>query len=99
MTKANAAKTLLHSFAQQFAEENGLTFKSLEALESSGDVNGDETIDKNDAIYLLYSVLFGESSYPLNQECDFNGDGSTDKNDAIYLLYHALFGADSYPIN
>ena len=87
------------SFAQQFAEENGLTFKSLEALESSGDVNGDETIDKNDAIYLLYSVLFGESSYPLNQECDFNGDGSTDKNDAIYLLYHALFGADSYPIN
>lgn len=87
------------SFAQEFAEENGLTFKSLEELESSGDINGDENVDKNDAIYLLYSVLFGESSYPLNQECDFNGDGSTDKNDAIYLLYHALFGAESYPLN
>ena len=64
-----------------------------------GDVNSDSTVDKNDAIYLLYSVLFGDTQYPLNQTCDFNADGSVDKNDAIYLLYHALFGAASYPLN
>lgn len=70
-----------------------------EPLVTKGDINGDETVDKNDAIYLLYSVLFGEAQYPLNQTCDFNGDGTTDKNDAIYLLYHALFGAASYPLS
>ena len=64
-----------------------------------GDLNGNDTVDKNDAIYLLYSVLFGDETYPLNQPCDYNSDGITDKNDAIYLLYHALFGAESYPLN
>lgn len=64
-----------------------------------GDLNGNDTVDKNDAIYLLYSVLFGDETYPLNQPCDYNSDGITDKNDAIYLLYHALFGAECYPLN
>ena len=70
-----------------------------ETLVLKGDINDDDAVDKNDAIYLLYSVLFGESTYPINQSCDFNDDGSVDKNDAIYLLYHALFGATSYPLN
>lgn len=64
-----------------------------------GDSDENETVDKNDAIYLLYSVLFGDGAYPLNQSCDFNADGTVDKNDAIYLLYHALFGEVSYPLH
>lgn len=63
-----------------------------------GDVDGSEGVDKNDAIYLLYSVLFGDTSYPINQAADFDGSGTVDKNDAIYLLYHALFGATNYPL-
>ena len=76
-----------------------ITWTEVQNDYTLGDVNDDDTVDKNDAIYLLYSVLFGEETYPINQSCDFNADGSVDKNDAIYLLYHALFGAASYPLN
>ena len=76
-----------------------ITWTEVQNDYTLGDINDDDAVDKNDAIYLLYSVLFGESQYPLNQSCDFNADGSVDKNDAIYLLYHALFGAASYPLN
>lgn len=62
-----------------------------------GDLNGDGEVNKNDAIYLLYSVLFGSEAYPQNQSCDFDADGQTNKNDAIYLLYHVLFDG-AYPI-
>lgn len=65
----------------------------------SGDTDGNCSVDKGDAIYLLYSVLFGESQYHLNQPCDFNGSGSVDKDDAIYLLYHVLFGSSIYPLS
>ena len=30
-----------------------------------GDINGDKTVDHNDAIYLLLHTLFGEAFYPL----------------------------------
>lgn len=63
-----------------------------------GDLNKDGSVDKNDAIYLLYASLFGFSDYPVNQSCDYNHDGSIDKNDAIYLLYHSLFGDERYPL-
>lgn len=64
----------------------------------SADINGDGDADKNDAIYLLYSVLFGDDLYPVSGFSDFNCDGPIDKNDAIYLLYHTLFGEESYPL-
>ena len=85
------------STAELYASKYGREFVNMSI--TAGDINDDDTVDKNDAIYLLYSVLFGESQYPLNQTCDFNADGSVDKNDAIYLLYHALFGETSYPLN
>lgn len=64
-----------------------------------GDVNGDDIVDPNDAIHLLYNVFFGDEGYPLNQPCDFNGDGEVDPNDAIHLLYNVFFGEEDYPLN
>ncbi|MDD6484370.1 MAG: DUF6273 domain-containing protein [Clostridiales bacterium] len=61
-----------------------------------GDVNGDDSVDSDDAIYLLYYTLLPED-YPINQNGDFNGDGEVNSDDAIYLLYHTLL-PDSYPL-
>jgi len=65
----------------------------------TGDVDGVEGVDANDAIYLLYNVFFGEEAYPIDQPCDFNGDGTVDANDAIYLLYYVFFGEKEYPLS
>ena len=62
-----------------------------------GDVNGNGTVDLDDAIYLLYHVNFSET-YPVDQSVDFNGDGKEDLDDAIYLLYHVNF-KDTYPLH
>ena len=62
-----------------------------------GDVNGDETVTKDDAIYLLRHVLFPDK-YPLEAEGDMDVDGDIDKDDAIYLLRHVLF-PEKYPLN
>ena len=61
-----------------------------------GDLTGDDIIDSEDVVYVLYHCLYPEE-YPANQFCDFNRDGSVDSQDAIYLMYHNLFG-DSYPL-
>ncbi len=63
-----------------------------------GDIDGNEGVDANDAIYLLYNVFFGEENYPVDQECNFDGEGEVDANDAIYLLYYVFFGEESYPL-
>lgn len=62
-----------------------------------GDVNGDETVNKDDAIYLLRHVVFPDK-YPLTVDGDINGDGAVDKDDAIYLLRHVVF-PDKYPLS
>jgi len=61
-----------------------------------GDVDGNESIDKNDAIYLLMHSFFPED-YPINQEADYNGDGEVNKDDAIHLLMYTFF-PDDYPL-
>ena len=37
----------------------------------TGDVDGNESINKDDAIYLLMATFFPEE-YPLNQGCDYD---------------------------
>jgi hypothetical protein len=61
-----------------------------------GDVNGDEMVTKDDAIYLLRHVLFPEK-YVLTADGDIDKNGSVTKDDAIYLLRHVLF-PEKYPL-
>lgn len=64
-----------------------------------GDLDGNGIVDENDAIYVLYYVLHGETDYPLNQSVDFNGSKYVDADDAVYLLYYSLFGGEFYPLS
>lgn len=59
-----------------------------------GDVNGDGVIDNRDAIYTLYSFLYGDEEYPVEQDWDFNSDGEHSSKDAIYVLYASLYTDD-----
>ena len=62
-----------------------------------GDVNGDDFVNSNDAIHLLYHTLLPDR-YTINQNGDFDGDGYVNSNDAIYLLYFTLL-PDRYPLS
>jgi hypothetical protein len=61
-----------------------------------GDVNGDETLNSADAIYLLRHTIM-PMVYPLTQPADMNGDGVVNSADAIYLLRHTIM-PDLYPL-
>ena len=65
--------------------------------EIPGDMDSNEKVNSDDAVYLLYHTLFGEEEYPIKQSGDMDGNAKTDSNDAIYLLYHVLFGEEDYP--
>lgn len=62
-----------------------------------GDVNGDNYVDSNDAIQLLYHTLIPER-YTINQGGDFNGDDYVNSDDAIHLLYFTLI-PERYPLS
>lgn len=72
---------------------------SYVSKEVKGDADGDGEVSANDAIYLLYSVLFGQEQYPVKGLCDYDGSGSVSADDAIYLLYSVLFGQADYPLH
>ena len=63
-----------------------------------GDVDGNEKLNSNDAVYLLYHVMFGNEDYPINQNGDMDGNGKVNSNDAVYLLYRVMFGEEDYPL-
>ena len=62
-----------------------------------GDVNGDEVVNEDDAIYLLYHVM-NPSRYPISQDGDVDGNNMLNSDDAIYLLNHVR-APQQYPIN
>ncbi len=62
----------------------------------SADINGNGSIDKDDAIYLLRHVVY-PVKYPISVDADINGTGKVDKDDAIYLLRHVVY-PDKYPL-
>lgn len=65
-----------------------------------GDIDGNGTVDKDDAVYLLLHALFGEAFYPTrNAPADIDGNGAVNKDDAVYLLLHTMFGETRYPLN
>ena len=66
--------------------------------EVMGDADGNGVLNGDDAIYVLYHVLFGAEDYPVNVEADYDGNGLLNGDDAIYLLYHVLFGGEDYPL-
>lgn len=63
---------------------------------TSGDINADSMINKDDAILLLRHVVFPDD-YPISIFGDINKDGLVNKDDAIYLLRHVVF-PDDYPL-
>ena len=63
---------------------------------AAGDIDENDLIDANDAIYLLMYTFF-PTDYAVNQTADFDKSGKIDANDAIYLLMHTFFQND-YPL-
>lgn len=63
-----------------------------------GDIDGDNEITMDDAIYLFNAVMFSEE-YPISesQKKDYNGDEVFDMDDAVYLFNHTMF-PEEYPI-
>ena len=65
-----------------------------------GDIDGNESVTQDDAVYLLLHTMFGETFYPLNgAEGDIDCSGTVDQDDAVYLLLHTMFGEMFYPLN
>ncbi|MBR3979251.1 MAG: hypothetical protein IKJ94_06485 [Oscillospiraceae bacterium] len=62
----------------------------------TADINGNGSIDKDDAIYLLRHVVY-PAKYPVLVNADINGSGAVDQDDAIYLLRHVVY-PDKYPL-
>ena len=61
-----------------------------------GDIDGNDIVDVDDVLALLWHVLFPED-YPVDADADFDGNGMVDVDDVLALLWHVLFPED-YPL-
>ena len=79
--------------------ENGVCTFCGHSILVVGDMDGNQVVDHNDAIYLLLHTMFGEIAYPLNgADADIDGNGTIEQEDAVYLLLHTMFGEAFYPL-
>jgi hypothetical protein len=62
-----------------------------------GDVDGNDVVDTDDAIYLLQHVLMSDL-FQVQQDVDFDDSGAVNVDDAIYLLQHVLM-PNLFPLN
>jgi len=77
--------------ATAFAAEPPVVFSEKPICYDHGNVNNDNVLTAQDAIYVLYNYLLPEDNPIVHQSADFNGDNRIDSKDAIYLLYAANF--------
>jgi len=71
--------------------------REVDVLQTApGDMNGDESVNDDDVILLLWHTLLPDM-YPIEGKADFNADGSVNDEDVIYLLWHTLL-PDMYPL-
>ena len=61
-----------------------------------GDLDGNNEINVDDAIYLLGYTIFPEY-YPLSQSGDVDGNGEINIDDALHLLGYTIF-PEYYPL-
>lgn len=88
-----SATLQLHSF------ENGVCGICGQKELAVGDIDGNDEVTYEDAVYLLLYSMFGEELYPLSgADGDIDGNGTVDQDDAVYLLLHSLFGDMFYPL-
>lgn len=66
------------------------------ALTTPGDMTGDDQVNNDDVVLLLWHTLFPEE-YPMGVSGDVNNDGETNNDDVVLLLWHTLFPED-YPL-
>lgn len=70
---------------------------AIESTSLCGDVNGDNSVDLGDIIYLFH-LLFDWSDDPVRCIGEVNGDGSINLADVAYLI-HYLFLGGSAPVD
>ncbi len=61
-----------------------------------GDIDGNEKVTSDDAVYLLRYTLFPEA-YPVSDFADFDHNEKITSDDAVYLLRYTLF-PEAYPL-
>ena len=67
---------------------------------TAGDVDGNRSVDQDDAVYLLLYTMYGDAYYPLNYASgDVDGNQYVEQDDVTYLLLHTMFGESFYPLN
>jgi len=85
-----------HTVTITFTDGVATTGLTLVAGNILGDLNGDDSVNDDDVILLLWHTLLPDM-YPIEGEADFNADGSVNDEDVIYLLWHTLL-PDLYPL-
>ena len=87
-------KLFLTSIAALLAASVLFTFAASAGV--LGDIDGNENVTSDDAVYLLRYTLFPEY-YPLTVFADFDHNDMITSDDAVYLLRYILF-PDYYPL-